>query len=218
MGFPLSGLCRKGIMRYDHPISGWPVGDPGLADDVFPRQHPPAMGITGIGAIVSQDEVFIRAYGHRAPGICAGIGSVRFLQQLAVDENLPLFDRQVLAREPNDPLDKLTVWVSGEVKDNDVTSLRRVEPIGDLADNQVLAIVHVWLHAGPLDTKVLDEGANQKEDEQGEDHCFDGFTQEGFDTLPSVDRIVGCFLYCLELGTFVEVSQIVLSSSVGLSS
>jgi hypothetical protein len=83
-----------------------------------------------------------------------------------------LLDFQVLVREPDDPLDELTVWVSGEVKDNDVTTLRRVEPIGDLADDQVLAIVHIWLHAGSLDAKVLDEGADQKEDEQGEDHCF----------------------------------------------
>ena len=203
-------------MWYDHPISWGPVGDPGLADDVFPGQHPPAMGITGVGAVVSQDKVFIRAYGHWTPGVRASIRGVRFLQQLAVDENPALFNLQVLSREPDDPLDKLTVWVAGEVKDNDVTTLRRMEPIGDLADNQVLTIVHVGLHAGPLDTKVLDEGANQKEDEQGEDHCFDGLTQERFDTLPSADGIFGCFLYCLELGTFVEVSQIVLSSLVGL--
>jgi hypothetical protein len=129
-----------------------------------------------------------------------------------------LFDLQVLAREPDDPLDKLTVGVSGEVKDNDVTALRRMKPIGDLADDQVLAVVHVGLHAGPLNAKVLDEGANQKEDEQGEDHRFDGLAQEGFDTLPSADRIVGCFLYFLELGTFVEVGQIVLSSLVVLKS
>jgi hypothetical protein len=131
---------------------------------------------------------------------------------LAVDENPPLSDFQILARQPDDPLDKLTVWVPGEIKDNDVTTLRRVEPIGDLADNQVLAVVHVRLHAGSLDTKVLDEGANQEEDDQGENHCFDGLAQEGSDTLPSADRIVGCFLYFLELGAFVEVGQIVLSS------
>ena len=131
---------------------------------------------------------------------------------MALDENLPLLDLQVLAREPDNPLDELTVWVSGEIKDNDVTTLRRVEPIGDLADNQVLAVVHVRLHAGSLDAKVLDEGANHKEDEQGENHCFDGLAQEGFDTLPSADRIVGCFLYFLELGAFVEVGQFFLSS------
>jgi hypothetical protein len=135
---------------------------------------------------------------------------------MAIDENLPLLDLQVLARKPDDPLNELTVGISGEVKDNDVTSLRRVEPISDLADDQVLAVVHIWLHAGPLDAKILDEGANQKEDKQGEDHCFDGLAQEGFDTLPSADRIVGCFLYFLELGASVEASQIVLSSLVRL--
>jgi hypothetical protein len=75
-----------------------------------------------------------------------------------------------------------------------------------------LAVVHVRLHAGSLDAKVLNEGANQKEDEQGENHCFDGLAQEGFDTLPSADRIVGGFLYFLELGKFVEVDQFFLSS------
>jgi hypothetical protein len=196
-------------MRYDHPILGRPIRDPGFADDVFPGQHPPTVGITGVGAIVSQDKVFTRAYGNRAPGICAGIGCVRLLQQLFVDENPPLLNLQVLAREPDNPLDKLTVWVSGEVKDNDVTTLRGVKPIGDLADDQVLAVVHVRLHAGSLDAKVLDEGANQKEDEQGEDYCFYGLAQEGFDTLPSADRIAGCVLYFLEFGEFVEVGQIV---------
>ncbi len=136
---------------------------------------------------------------------------------MAVDENPPLFDLQVLAREPDDPFDKLTVGISGEVKNNDVTALRRVEPIGDFADDQVLAVVHIWLHAGPLNAKVLNEGADQKENEQGEDHCFDGLAQDGFDTLPSAGRIVACFLYCLESGTFTKVSQIVLSSLVRLS-
>ncbi len=205
-------------MRYDHPISGGPVRDPGLTDDVFPRQHPPAVGITGVRAIVSQDEVLVRAYVHRAPGVSAGIGCIRLFQGLAVDENLPLFDLQLLARDPDDPFDELTVGISGEVKDNDVTTLRRVEPIGNLADDQVLTIVHVRLHASSLDAKVLDEGADQEEDEQGEDDCFNDLSQEGFDTLPSADGIVGCFLYFLESGKFVEVSQVVLSSLIGLKS
>lgn len=192
----------------DHPIFRWPVRDPGLANDIGPGQHPPAMGITGIGAVISQDKVLSRADGHRAPGVSTDIGGVRLFQPLAVDENSPLFDLQVFAREPNDSLDELTVGVSGEVKDNDVPSLRGMEPIGELADDQVLTIVQVWLHAGSFNAKLLDEEANHKEDEQGEDDCLYNLTQEGFDTPLLAGRSVGCFFW--ELGKSVRVGQLSL--------
>ena len=58
------------------------------------------------------------------------------------------------------------VFIAGVFEDHDITSIRLPQFVGELVDQDELAIVEIGFHRGTFDVVVLNSLANHKEDHQ----------------------------------------------------
>jgi len=120
---------------------------------------------------------------------------VRPCRRVPVDTRPPLPDLDRLTGNGDRPLDKVAAGIARIAKDDDIAALRRLKeidgpavrilrpankgeepleevhidvPVDGLVHQQVLAAVERRLHAPPFHSEVLDDRADEQEDDQRE--------------------------------------------------
>jgi len=140
-----------------------PVDQACLPDDLVNCYWAHGAGVSGVGAIVTQDEDVQRGYKLWTVVGAACLSLPGFVQHFAVDEDLAIPDLYGLSWERDDSLDQWD-FLTGYLNDNNVTPARAMEKAtGDFVDQDPLVVVEVRLHAWALhDHCLCDEDIDEQ--------------------------------------------------------
>ena len=168
-------------MRHFCPLAWWPIDEQGLAQDVVLRQESPGMGVAGVISVVAKGkELSIR---HDPTAAVGGGGlDIRLVDGCPVDNNPSVLHFDCVARQADDTLDEiqLAAWMP---KDDDVASLRLVELIGEVADDQIFAVEQRGVHAVAVDAIAADQAVDDPENKERQQERFDNLADKsGFGT------------------------------------
>src|SRR6478735_1318336 len=110
LGLAAPARCRRSSRALEEPDPiRRPVGQECLADDPCARNRPPESAVVGVRAVVAHHVVV--APGHRdglrevARRVAVALHDVGVAFGLAVADDVPVSDREMIAREPHDALD-----------------------------------------------------------------------------------------------------------------
>ena len=94
----------------DHPpFVWWPVGKPGLANDIIPGHRPASMRIVTVVAIVTENEVFDLGNFCGRHRVVWRRHDIFLIYRDAIDENLAIFNLHGIAGQANNAFDE-RVW------------------------------------------------------------------------------------------------------------
>ena len=165
----LVNVCKDGAGVGEQAVivfAEWPVDKVCLADDILARHKSPFTRVGTVAAIVSHHEVIVRPHNAVNDGrkriVWVTFVDVWFVQRYPINSDSLSDDADNIARNGDDALHIVHLWVVGVFKDDDITTLRCVKEVGGFIDEDVFLIVQCWFHTRSINAKILDGKAQHK--------------------------------------------------------
>ena len=101
-----------------------------------------------------------------------GIVDVVFFELGAVEKDVTIGDFDFVARDTNDPFDKVDPLVLGGMKDDHIPSFGLVEAVAHFVRQDIFAVVEVGFHTAAVDLvglekEKINQGKNGQTDDNG---------------------------------------------------
>jgi hypothetical protein len=125
------------------------------------------VGVIAFISVIAKNKVAILGNFLLLEGIAGRVINIGFIQLDAVNIDGFLFDLYRIVGQCDNALDKISLLVIGRLEDNDIASLRLMEAIAYLANDQSLTIVKAGLHADTNHDNGIDGSPEQEENAQG---------------------------------------------------